>query len=109
LKREVGTLRFAHPTMLPPEGGEEEEKGGYARAYLPRLKKRSFWSSLAVSRFDLMPPTTSIIFFAAGRAAIASNQRLRFGLFSHFTPMLSWLRVHGNVAMSAIVYSSPPR
>src|ERR1700722_7947662 len=87
----------------------EREKQNHALAYFPRLKNRSLSSSEAVSRFDLMVPVISIIFFTAGRAAIVSNQRLRFGFASHFTPMLSWLRVHGKVAMSAIVYSSPPR
>ena len=54
--------------------------GDYARAYLPRLKKRSFWSSLAVSRFDLMAPTLASAAFTAGRSSIALNQRARFGI-----------------------------
>ncbi len=61
----------------------------YARAYWPRLKKRSFWSSVAVSRFDLMTPTLASAAFTAGRSSIALNQRARFGLSSHFTPWLS--------------------
>ena len=43
--------------------------------------------------------------FTAGRAEIASNQRVRFGLSVNGTPWASWLRVHGKVAMSAIEYS----
>src|SRR5262249_1994645 len=84
-----------HPPRFarrPLPSGERCPRGNavpYTPAERPRLKKRSFWSSVAVSRFDLMLPTISSAFFTAGRAAIASNQRARFGLCSHLTPCAS--------------------
>jgi hypothetical protein len=61
----------------------------YAFAYFPRLKKRSFWSSVAVSRLDLITPTLASAALTAGRSSIALNQRARLGLSSHFTPWAS--------------------
>ena len=81
--RFMRTMIENHPPLL--SGGGKV----YARAYLPRLKKRSFWSSLAVSRFDLMAPTLASAAFTAGRSSIDLNQRARFGLSSHFTPWMS--------------------
>ena len=37
---------------------------------------------------------------------MALNQRFKFGLSVNGTPWASWLRVHGNVAMSAMEYSA---
>ena len=40
---------------------------------------------------------------------MALNQRPRLGLSSHFTPCVSWLRVHGNVAMLSAARSEDHR
>jgi hypothetical protein len=93
--RRPGELRawctYPHPLRcardLPPAGGGEE--GVYPLAYLPRLKKRSFWSSLAVSRLDLITATLASAALTAGRSSIALNQRARFGWSSHLTPWTS--------------------
>src|SRR4029078_23748 len=80
-----------------------------ARAYWPRPKKRSLLSSVAVSRLDLMSACLAIMVLIAGRADSSLKPRLMAGFSSILTPWAACWRVHGNVAMSAIEYSSPPR
>src|SRR5207344_1345090 len=79
----------------------------YARAYFPRLKKRSFWSSLALSRTDVSVPTCASARLTASRAAILSAQALIVGYLPGSMASSSKLRSHGHAAMSAIVYSLP--
>src|SRR6185503_4538590 len=43
----------AEESMKPPDCRRHNAEWLYARAYFPRPKKRSFWSSLALSRTDL--------------------------------------------------------
>src|SRR5262245_27882673 len=81
--------------------------GSYTRAYFPRPKNRSFWSSLALSRIDLSIPTWASARLTASRAAILSAQDLTFGYFVGSIASSSKLRNHGHAAMSAIVYSVP--
>src|SRR6187455_2339732 len=105
----------ATDALHPPLEGRVNRASGvalpqaYARAYLPRPKKRSLLSSVALSRLDLMSACLAIIALTAGRALISSNQRFRFGFSFILAPCCSCARVHGKVAMSAIEYSSPPR
>ena len=54
----VGAEQASRPPPRPPRFARSpsplSRAGCHALAYLPRLKKRSFWSSLAASRFDLI-------------------------------------------------------
>ena len=81
--------RSASPDL--PQRGEEGEEAArmrrhHALAYLPRPKKRSLLSSVAVSRLDLMSACLAIMALTAGRADMSSNQRLKFGSASILAP-----------------------
>src|SRR5262249_49450678 len=75
----------------------------YALAYLPRPKKRSFWSSLALSRIDFSWPTCAKARLMASRAAILSTHILIVGYLPGSMASNSKLRSHGHAAMSAMV------
>src|SRR5262245_591582 len=75
----------------------------YALAYLPRPKKRSFWSSLALSRTDFSWPTCARARLTASRAAILSTHVLIVGYLPGSMASNSKLRSHGHAAMSAMV------
>src|SRR5262245_65613979 len=78
-----------------------------ARAYFPRPKKRSFWSSVALSRTDLRVGRCASARLTASRTAILSAQALIVGYLPGSITSSSKLRNHGHAAMSAIVYSLP--
>src|SRR6478752_90981 len=78
-------------------------KISHAIAYLPRPKKRSFWSSVALSRTDLSVATWARARLTASRVAILSTHFLTVGYLAGSMANSSKLRSHGHAAMSAIV------
>ena len=67
---------FASAGLLRRNAARSYARASYARANLPRPNKRSFCSSVAVSRFDLMTAILASAALTAGRSAMALNQRV---------------------------------